>query len=190
MMDRSNYAYCTFPFCIQTVFVRVCVIYSLPSLVCKSSYYQDSLTHTCIRRFRNCNWHWTAEQRKEASERDDVADLRTADFGMTAPGGHPSELHVPRPGAESAGRGHVGAASQGPPSGVGLLHGPPGHGHQLGSRPPSATTPVAARIADGADYIKIMIEEGSVLKSPGLPLMSTETVITASKRRIAMGRSQ
>ena len=138
--------------------------------------------------------HWTAEQRKEVSERDDVADLRTADFGMTAPGGHPSELHVPRPGAESAGRGHRGAARQGPPSGVGPLHGPPGHGHQLGLRPPSATTPaeavefVAARIADGADYIKIMIEEGSVLKAPGLPLMSTETIITAVKEAHRYGK--
>jgi hypothetical protein len=35
-----------------------------------------------------------------------------------------------------------------------------------------------SRIA-GADYIKIMVEEGSILGSPGLPLLSNETLITA-----------
>src|SRR5277367_2197757 len=42
--------------------------------------------------------HWTAQQRKEIAEDDTVADLRSADFGLTAPGGHPSELHGPRRG--------------------------------------------------------------------------------------------
>lgn len=35
--------------------------------------------------------HWDPSERKEVEERDDVADMRTAGFGMTAPGGHPSE---------------------------------------------------------------------------------------------------
>jgi imidazolonepropionase-like amidohydrolase len=38
---------------------------------------------------------------------------------------------------------------------------------------------VAASVASGADYIKIMIEEGSILKAPGLPMMSKDTVQTA-----------
>jgi hypothetical protein len=91
--------------------------------------------------------HWTPEQRKEVAESDDMADLRTAEFGLTAPGGHPSELHGPRGGK---GRG-------GPPPGAGSGSKPPEHGHRHGFEAPNATNPeeaikfVAARIADGAD---------------------------------------
>src|ERR1017187_2802312 len=35
--------------------------------------------------------HWTREERQEISERDDIADLRSAGMGLTPPGGHPTE---------------------------------------------------------------------------------------------------
>ena len=35
--------------------------------------------------------HWTAQDRKEVAERDDIADIRSAGRGITAPGGHPSD---------------------------------------------------------------------------------------------------
>lgn len=129
--------------------------------------------------------HWTPEQRQEVSERNDIADLRTAEFGMTAPGGHPSELfkRVPPCGGPLGG---------GPPKPEAAQGGPPPHTHagppqgmQGITHPETATTPseardfVAARIADGADYIKIMIEEGSVLEEAGLPLLSQETIEAA-----------
>ncbi|EXJ90438.1 hypothetical protein A1O1_03540 [Capronia coronata CBS 617.96] len=117
--------------------------------------------------------HWTPEQRREIEERNDVADLRTAEFGLTAPGGHPSELHSkvgPPPGKP-----------RGPPPSAG-----PGHKHPparfvapTASTPQEAVQFVKDRVADGADYIKIMIEEGSVLESPGLPLLPKETLAGA-----------
>src|ERR1700722_4837303 len=111
--------------------------------------------------------HWTAEQRKEIAENDTMADLRSAGFGLTVPGGHPSELHGPRRGNNDR-----------PGS-----HPDHDHGHRRGIEAPTATDPseavkfVEARIADGADYIKIMIEEGSVLDAPGLPMLSNETIV-------------
>ena len=50
---------------------------------------------------------------------------------------------------------------------------------------PSATTPdeatrfVEQLVETGSDYIKVMIEEGTVLASPGLPMMTNETLIAA-----------
>ena len=117
--------------------------------------------------------HWTPEKRKEITERDDLADVRSADFGMTAKGGHPSELHKrggPPPGAG------------GPPGGKIPSHGGHKHGSMeapVANNPEEAIQFVADRIASGADYVKIMIEEGSVLAAPGLPMMSNETVKTA-----------
>ncbi len=82
-------------------------------------------------------------------------------------GGHPSELHTK---ASSGGW----QPSGGPPaSGPQSERGPPAHRHRFEA--PTASTSEEAkkfiddRVADGADYIKIMIEEGSVLQSPGLP---------------------
>ena len=40
---------------------------------------------------------------------------------------------------------------------------------------------MATRIVDGADYMKIMIEKGSILESPGLPLLNQETVEAAAE---------
>lgn len=130
--------------------------------------------------------HWTPEQRKEVTERDDIADLRTADFGMTVPGGHPSELHGPRRGGGGPPPGQ-GSPKSGPPGQGTPGQGAAGHGHRHDIKAPFANSPeeaikfVAARVASGADYIKIMIEEGTVLKAPGLPMMSDETVKTAVK---------
>ncbi len=108
--------------------------------------------------------HWTAQDRETVANRDDVADVRSAGFGLTTPGGHPSELF----------------ADDGPPPGVNIED---GHGHDF--EPPTVSTPdqaaelVAALVANGSDYIKIFIEEGSVLGAPGLPLLSNETITTA-----------
>jgi len=112
--------------------------------------------------------HWTAQDRKQVAERDDLADIRSAGMGITAPGGHPSELFPegedPRDGAD---------------------HSPTedGYGHNFvapfASTPQEATDFVDQLVASGSDYIKIMIEEGSVLGEPGLPLLNNETIVAA-----------
>jgi len=112
--------------------------------------------------------HWTARDRKEVAERNDVADIRSAGMGITAPGGHPSELfsNDEDPGADAD---HHPADD--------------GHGHDFvapfASTPEEATNFVAKLVANGSDYIKIMIEEGSVLGAPGLPMLNNDTIVAA-----------
>ncbi|KAK4949737.1 hypothetical protein LTR10_011579 [Elasticomyces elasticus] len=109
--------------------------------------------------------HWELDQRREISERDDIADLKTASFGLTRPKGHPYQLtkahDAPQTDAE--------------------------HSHQTNDKKTlrdaeteeQAIEFVRQRIAEEADYIKIMIEEGSVFQTPGLPLLSDEAMVGA-----------
>ncbi|MDI5975702.1 amidohydrolase family protein [Amycolatopsis magusensis] len=105
-----------------------------------------------------------AEGRKAIAGRDDLADVRSAGFGLTAPGGHPSEL-VPEDGPPGDG-------ADGPPEG------------ESGANPAASevTTPeeavraVRTRVDGGSDFIKFMIEDGHVLGAPDLPMMSDATV--------------
>ena len=113
--------------------------------------------------------HWSAQERREIADVDDVADFRSAGMGISAPDGHPSELMGgPPPGDDDE-------ASE--PADA--------HGDQHGFVMPSASTPqeavafVEQLVASGSDYIKVMIEEGTVLASPGLPMMTNETLVAA-----------
>ncbi|MFJ6054220.1 amidohydrolase family protein [Streptomyces sp. NPDC092307] len=102
----------------------------------------------------------TRDRRGAISEDDSVADVRSCGFALTPPGGHPSELFPEGfdPGKQ-AGR-HRGE--------------PPYH--------PDATSPEAAAasipqlIARGSDYIKFMIDDGSVEGHPGLPMLDQATL--------------
>lgn len=107
--------------------------------------------------------HWTPEERAEIAERDDLADVRSAGLGITAPGGHPSEL-IPDHGDDHHG------------------------GFPTVTTPAEAATLVATRVAEGSDYIKIMIEEGGVLATPGLPLLGADTVAATVREAHRHGR--
>ncbi|MGI5174871.1 amidohydrolase family protein [Dactylosporangium sp. CA-152071] len=97
---------------------------------------------------------------------DTLADVRSAGFGITPPGGHPSELFPddfdfgPGPGGDDQHSGHDGP--------VPLM--------------PFATTPEEAAgfipqlIAAGSDYIKFMVDDGSVEGHPGLPMLDQATL--------------
>jgi len=101
--------------------------------------------------------HWTFKKRKEIAERDDVADLRSSGMGVTPPGGHPSQYMK---------------------SSASLLM-------KLFFRFPFVSTPAEAidfvdtQVANGADYIKIFIEDGTTIGFPGLRATSDETLIAA-----------
>jgi imidazolonepropionase-like amidohydrolase len=118
---------------------------------------------------------FTAEGRKAIASRDDLADVRSAGFGLTAPGGHPSEL-IP----------------DGPPDGASGP--PPEAGSGANPAESEVTTPEAAIVAvrlragQGSDYIKIMIEDGHVLGAPGLPMMSEATVRAAAREARLLGK--
>ncbi|KIW95654.1 uncharacterized protein Z519_04239 [Cladophialophora bantiana CBS 173.52] len=109
--------------------------------------------------------HWTIGQRREISERDDLADLRSASYGLTPPDGHPNQLTKNLD--LSAAFPHHSDSSPGDP----LL---------INARTTDeAIAFVRQRVKEGADYIKIMIEEGSVFRSPGLPTLPQETILAA-----------
>jgi imidazolonepropionase-like amidohydrolase len=102
--------------------------------------------------------HWSPKKRREVTVRDDVADLRTSGMGVRTKGGHPSQY----------------IASTG-----NLLI------RLLYPLLPSTNTPeqarrfVAKQAKNGADYIKVFIEDGSTIGYPGLPVISQPTLLAA-----------
>jgi imidazolonepropionase-like amidohydrolase len=112
------------------------------------------------------NGHWTKKKRKEIDERSDIADLRSSEMGITPPGGHPTEYMS---------------------SSNNLLI-------RLFYRYPCVSTAdeavifVDKQIAQGADYIKIFIEDGTCIGFPGLPVLDDEILIAAVKEAHRKGR--
>ncbi|MDG0791202.1 amidohydrolase family protein [Cohnella ginsengisoli] len=109
----------------------------------------------------------------------DVADVRSAGTAITAPGGHPDEL-LPDDGeipdfilkeleklSEEDREAMLAAYA---------------HDHEEIPQVTSveeAIKHVHAQVGNGADYIKIMIEEGTVMGAPGLPVLSDEILKAA-----------
>jgi len=112
------------------------------------------------------NGHWTPKKRKKIAERRDIADLRSPGMGLTPPGGHPTEYMS---------------------SSNNLLI-------RLFYRYPTVSTPEEAvkfvdkQIAQGADYIKIFIEDGTCIGFPGLPVLNDETLNAAVKEAHRKGK--
>lgn len=110
--------------------------------------------------------HWTANQRKKIAVRDDVADLRSPGMGVTPPGGHPSQ--------------YIKSSSN-------LIL-------RFFFRYPFVSTPDEAvkfvdnQIANGADYIKIFIEDGTVIGSPGLRETSNEILMASVNEAHRLGK--
>ena len=112
------------------------------------------------------NGNWSRKDRKKISEQNDVADLRSPGMGVTAKGGHPSE--------------YASASSN-------LLI-------RWFFTYPSVSTPEEAvkfvdkQIAEGADYIKVFIEDGSMIGFPGLPVLDDATLMAAVKEAHRNGK--
>ncbi|MFJ3490969.1 amidohydrolase family protein [Leifsonia aquatica] len=111
---------------------------------------------------------FTRGARTQVTENDRVADVRSAGFGITPPGGHPSELM----GGDGDGDGDEApweAEDADTDQWAELVM-------------PFATTPEEAvafipRLeATGSDYIKFMIDDGTVEGAPGLPLLDDATI--------------
>ncbi|MEV0230577.1 amidohydrolase family protein [Nonomuraea sp. NPDC050786] len=94
-----------------------------------------------------------AEQRRLAAENDDVADLRSAGTLATAPGGHPTQLLAALAGT--------------------VLDGFDAAAIDFVSDPAQAPAFVEARLAEGADYLKIVIDDGAV-HGADLPVMTAD----------------
>ena len=105
------------------------------------------------------NGRWTTKQRKDISERDDIADLRSSGMGVTAKGGHPTQY------MKSSGNLFIRYFYRYPSV----------------STPAEATKFVCKQVAGGADFIKVLIEDGSCVGFPGLPTLNDETLLATVK---------
>jgi imidazolonepropionase-like amidohydrolase len=109
---------------------------------------------------------WSFKERKEIAERHDVADIRSAGMGVTPPGGHPSQYMK---------------------SSNNLIL-------RFFYRYPFVSTPeeavkfVKKQVANGADYVKIFIEDGTTVGFPGLPVVSNEIIFATVKEAHRLGK--
>lgn len=120
----------------------------------------------------------TRNRRGAISEDDSVADVRSSGFALTPPGGHPSELfpkdfHPGRPAGGGPGGEHRGEPPYRPDA----------------TSPEAAAASIPQLIAHGSDYIKFMIDDGSVEGHPGLPMLDQATLnagVAAAKKHGAL----
>ncbi|MBL1079021.1 amidohydrolase family protein [Nocardia sp. 2] len=108
-----------------------------------------------------------AAQRALAAERDDVADLRSAGTLATAPGGHPLQLFAA-----------VAAAGVDIPDAPDSL--------ETIDEPGAATAFVQRRVAEGSDFLKIVIDDGAVHGSD-IPALGLDTVTALTTAAHAAG---
>ena len=108
----------------------------------------------------------TKNNRSDITDDDSVADVRSAGFGITPPGGHPAELFPEgaHPGGEHD------DDRQGPPAGAELFVQP------FSTTPEQAAGFIPQLVATGSDYIKFMIDDGTVEGHPGLPMLDQATL--------------
>ncbi len=116
--------------------------------------------------------YWPARQRRVVAESDDLADVRTAGMGITAPGGHPTEYAPPEDEDFEGGE---------PSDGHGDAGDSPDFEFPFCSTPEETVRMIEQQVANGSDYIKILIEDGTVVGYPGLPVVSDEVLATAVK---------
>ncbi|GAA1826225.1 amidohydrolase family protein [Agromyces salentinus] len=126
----------------------------------------------------------TARDRAHIAEDDTLADVRSAGFGLTPPGGHPEELFPkdfdPQRGGGRGGPGGRPGGPGGRPGGPGRRPGAPERVDPIVRA--KVTTPeeaveVVGRLARaGSDYIKFMVDDGSVEGHPGLPMLDQATL--------------
>ncbi|KAA9354686.1 amidohydrolase family protein [Larkinella humicola] len=120
-----------------------------------------------------------------------IADVRSSGMALTAPGGHPDEL-IPKedgiPGfilkkmekmTEEEKKEFIAAFAE--------------RENEDGNKPDVTTITgavqfVQQQMENGADYFKIMIEEGTVMNAPGLPMIKTEVLKAAVNEAHKLGK--
>ncbi|WP_329790161.1 amidohydrolase family protein [Lentzea sp. DG1S-22] len=106
----------------------------------------------------------TRGNRGHITDNDTVADVRSAGFAITPPGGHPSELFPE--GFEP-----VGDRTIRYPNGD---FGPPVM--PFSTTPEQAVAFIPQLVETGSDYIKFMVDDGSVEGHPGIPALDQATL--------------
>lgn len=117
--------------------------------------------------------YWSKDQKKMLDKRRDISDALTSFFAVTAPGGHPSELisNLPK--------------GKGPkmPKDFDMSE-----AIKFATNSEEAIKVVNKRIEQNADYIKIMIEDGTVFGKPGIPDVTDEVIETTCKEAHKFGK--
>ncbi|MFD1906371.1 hypothetical protein ACFSQ7_24000 [Paenibacillus rhizoplanae] len=122
------------------------------------------------------NGDFTKKRARDSVEKNvnDVADVRSAGMAITAPGGHPDELLPDGDEIPEFVLKELEKLSEEDRESMLAAY---AHDHE---EIPQVTTVeeavkhVHTQVENGADYIKIMIEEGTVMGAPGLPVLSDE----------------
>jgi imidazolonepropionase-like amidohydrolase len=114
--------------------------------------------------------YWPQELKKALDERRDLADALSSFFAVTAPEGHPHEL-VPKEAIPKMPQGFD-----------------PSEFIKFAATPAEAAKVVAKRVAQGANYIKIMVEDGMVFGKPGTPDLTDEVLAAACTEAHRFGK--
>lgn len=110
---------------------------------------------------------YTDDQKKEIDEKRDLAYALKSNLSVSAPDGHPMELLSPEVRKMMKAK----SAAAGPGATM----------DRYATTPEEAVRCVAKRVAQGADYIKVMIEDGTVFGHPCIPDLSDEVIAAACK---------
>jgi imidazolonepropionase-like amidohydrolase len=112
----------------------------------------------------------TARDRNHITQDNSLADVRSAGFGLTPPGGHPEELFPkdfnPQRGKGPGGKGGGSAARARVDPIV----------RAKVTSPEEAVSVVRQLAGAGSDYIKFMVDDGTVEGHPGLPMLDQATL--------------
>lgn len=115
---------------------------------------------------------WTEKQVMEIAERRDLADCLKSYMSICARGGHPSEL---LPASVIARQKEMAAKL-----GTNMM--------KEASTPDEGVERVRERVCQGADYIKVMIEDGKVFGHPNTPDLKDEVISAVCKESHAKGK--
>ena len=125
----------------------------------------------------------TAHDRGHLSDNDQIADVRSAGFGLTPPGGHPEEL-FPKDAHPHLGEREGGGPPRG---GAGRPRVDPLIRPQV--RTAAEAVDYVRQLANaGSDYIKFMVDDGTVEGHPGLPMLSVEALTAGIAQAHRLGK--
>jgi len=122
---------------------------------------------------------------------EDIADVRSAGMGLTAPGGHPDELIPKGDGIPDFVLKEMEKMTEEEKAAFIAAHETQRTEEETG---PDVTTIEGAiafvhrQINNGADYFKIMIEDGAVMNAPGLPMIKPEVLKAAVDEAHKLGK--
>lgn len=127
----------------------------------------------------------------QLKNKHDISDVRSAGMALTAPGGHPDELIPKEEGIPSFILKKMAKMSQ--QEKEDFIKSFEEREKEDGTKIDVTTVEGAVefvihQVESGADYFKIMIEEGTVMNAPGLPMLKPEVLKAAVNKAHQLGK--